>query len=818
METLWQDLRIGWRQLAAGCGFTAAAVLTLALGIGAAAAMLTVVNAVLVRALPYPDPGRLVVLEGNYTERGATKSWSISQLDFADWRAHTRAFSGMSVFGKLAFNLERGERSERLWGELVDAGYFALLGQRPALGRFFTADEDARPMEQYVVVLGYDLWRTGFGADPAVVGRGVHLNGRVYRVVGVGPRGFRGLTDLADLWVPSMVPPVREFLTVRRQRWAEGVARLRPGVTPRAAQQQLDAVAAGLARDFPDSNRGMGVALEPLDRFWFGDLRRGLAVLTLGAGFILLIACINVAGLLVTRAAARRRAFAIRVALGATRRRLLRQLLTESLLLAALGAAAGLLLAQWATRALIAASGMRLPSFVTVDVAPAVIAAVAGLAAGAGVVFGLAPLAITLRSGLTQSLGRDEKLPPRGGFQRFQSAVVIVQVALALTLAAEAGLMAKGFGRLIHQDLGFHPREPRALLTYRIDLRGPRYVDEDFDTRLLRESYLRRIAAVPGVEEVAMSDPNIPTDDMVAGTITVEDHDSEAPDGMYIAMMHAVTPAYFDLLGIPLQRGRTFNAQDIRSNAVVISRALAEQQWPGRDAIGRRLKLDLRANAAAPWLTVVGVVGDVRHEGILGERAPAPDLYLSLFQFIRRPPLTVNFLVLPRHGGAGALRQALHREMLAIDPELPDYDFAPFAARLARQGDRERFQVLLIGIFTLLALVLAAIGIYGVVSYNVAQARREVAIRLSLGATRGSILRLVVGRGARLGALGVALGLLGVAALRGLVAGVLFQTSAGDPAVVAGTCALLFLVILAANLLPARRAAAADPVAGLRLQ
>ncbi len=815
MESFWQDLRLGLRQLALSKSFSLAAILTLTLGIGATAAMLTVVDAVLVRELPFTDPGRLVVLEGNYREKGETRSWSISQMDFADWRQRNEVFSRMSLFGKLAFNLARGDRSQRLWGELVNADYFALLGKRPAVGRFFNAEEDARPLEQYVVVLGHDLWQNGFGADPAVIGRTLQLNDKPYRVIGVGPRGFRGMSDLAELWVPSMLPPVRQFLTDRRHRWVEAVARLRPGVTVRQAQLQLDGITAGLARDLPESNLGVGAAVEPLDEFWLGSLRRGLWVLTLGAGVILALACINVAGLLATRAAARQRAFGIRVALGATRRRLVRQLLVESLLLSAIGGVLGLLLAQGAAPALVAASGIRFPSFVRIGVEPEVIAAVAGLAALSGLAFGLAPIWITFRSGLTQSLSRDEK--PRGsGFHRLQSAIVITQVALALTLAVDAGLMAKGFRRLVRQDLGFHAAD---LLTFRIDLRGPRYADDATDTRLLREEYLRRVAAVPGVQKVAMADPNIPTDDLVGGYLTVEDHASDAPDGTYLAMIHAVSPAYFELLGVPLLAGRAFSLQDTRSNAVVVSKAFADQHWPGKDPLGKRLKLDARASQAAPWLSVVGVAGEVRHEGILGERAPAPDLYLSLLQFIRRPPLTVNFLVRPQPGVAAAqLRQALHREMQAIEPELPDYDVATLAERLDRQAAKARFQLILIGLFSLLALLLSAVGIYGVVSQGVGRRRREIAIRMSLGASRASILRLVLGQGARLAALGMALGLLAVMALRGLLADLVYQTSVTDPTVIGCTCGLLFLVIMAANLLPARRAATLDPVRGLRQQ
>jgi predicted permease len=816
LADLGQDLRLALRRLAADRGFTAAAVLTLALGIGAAAAMLTVVNAVFRQALPYVQPERLVMLTGSFDDQGEIKPWPVSQMDFGDWRARSTVFADMSVRGSLAFNLEQGARSQRVWGELVDASYFRLLGVAPARGRFFTAEEDARPLERYVVVLGYGLWQSSFGADPGMVGRSLQLNGRSYEVVGIGPRGFRGLSDQADLWVPSMLPPIRQFLTNRGVRWVAGAARLKPGVSVAQAQQQMNSVTAGLALEMPATNKGLNAAVVPLKEFWFGKLRNGLLVLTVGAVILLLIACVNVASLLLTRAVARQRDWGIRVALGASRGRLARELLAESLLLAAGGAAGGLVLAQWATGALVAVSGVQFPSFVHIAVDPWVAAATVGLAALCGLFFGLAPLAWSLRDDLVQSLTRGDKGGPRGqGWQRIQHGVVIVQVALALTLAVDAGLMAQGFRKLTGQQLGFRADD---LLTWRIDLRGPKYAADRAVTELLRREYQRRIEAVPGVEQVAMSDPTLPTDEPAGGYITIEDHDSTLPDGTYVAMIHAVSPRYFAVLGVPIERGRPFGAEDTESNAVIVSRALAAAQWPGQDPIGKRLKLDARSDAG-PWLTVVGVAADLRQQGIAGEKAAAPDLYLSLLQFIRRPPLTINFLVRPQPGVAAArLRAALHREMAAIDPELPDYDVATMRGRLARQADKARFQIILIVTFAALALALAAVGIYGVISYSVAQRGREISIRMSLGAGRGSILRLVVGRGAVVAAIGVGLGLGVVVALGGLLAGLLFQTSLYDPLVLGGTSAGLFLVTLAANYLPARRAARLDPMTVLRLR
>jgi putative ABC transport system permease protein len=620
LESLWQDIRFGVRQLAVDRGFSVAALVTLALGIGACATLLAVAQAVVLARLPYPEPERLVLLQGSAVDEatGQTTSWSISLMDFADWRARTSAFSEMAAWTGLAVNLEQGERSQRLLGELVNQSYFPLLGLEPAAGRFFAPDEDARPMEQWVVVLGYDLWRRSFGADPAVVGSQLQLNGRSYQVVGVAPAGFRGLTDQADLWVPSMLPPIADYLTQRSFRSVSGVARLAPGVSLRQAAEQLGVVTAALAAEFPDSNKGFGATVAPLGDLWFGGLRKRLPLIGLGAGILLLVACINVASLQLTRAAARQRAWSIRIALGASRPRLIRQLLVENLVLSVVGAVAGLVLAHWASRALLAASGTVLPSFVAVGAGPRVIAASIGLALLCGLAFGLAPIASSFRADLSRNLGRDDKREvPAKGWPRFQSVVVVAQVALVLVLAVDAVLMARGFRALVGQDLGFRQE---GLLTFRTDLRGPKYLDAAVAGARLRQEYLPRIAAVPGVRTLAMASPTMPTDGWVGGSITIEDHASDRADGTYTAILRSVTPEFFAVLGIPLRKGRPFNLQDTQSAAVIVSQALADQQWPGEDPLGKRLKTGPRTNSNTPWLTVVGVAADVRYEGLAGDK------------------------------------------------------------------------------------------------------------------------------------------------------------------------------------------------------
>ena len=815
MENLWRDLRLGLRQLLQRPGFAAAAILTLALGIGATSAMFTVVDALLLKELPYRDASRLVVLTGTFEEKGEAKDWPISQMDFEDWRRQNGVFEEMSVYSPsdFAVNLEgEGEHdAQRLTGELVSWNYFPLLGIEPALGRFFSREEDSKPMEDYVAVLSHHVWQSRFGGAPSVVGRQVQINGRSYVILGVAPKGFRGLTDKADIWVPSQIPPKPFYLTSRRLRWLHAVARLNPGVTVERAQAEMSRIASVLVKEYPDMNAGIGVQVTGLRDYWFGALRFGLLVLTAGACILLIIACINVANLLLTRAIAEQRAHAIRISLGADRSRLLRQLLTQSVLLSLIGAVLGLLLAQWATPALLAVSGAQFQSFVKISAGADVVAAILGIALLCGAVFGLVPVWITFQADLAHSLTRQGQQPMKGfGRKRFQNGVIVAQVALALFLTVCAGLMARGFREATSQDLGFRSDN---LLTFRVDMRGAKYAEDEPVVRLVRE-YLDRLAAVPGVERVEMSNPTIPTDDWTGAYILYEDHRSDAPDGTYPQIMHAVSPGYFDLLGIPVVQGQVFTEQDTEPIGAVVSKSLADEHWPGQNPLGKRLKNGARPDS--PWLAIIGVVADVRYEGFLADEQPAGDIYLPLRQLPWRP-LTMSFLVQPKAAASPhGLESALRQEMKILAPDLPIYDVATLEERLSEQTAKARFQIVLISLFSLLALVLASIGIYGVVAYSTSQRTREIAVRMSLGADRAKVVRMVVGRGAALAAIGLALGLIAVFLVSRRLVSLLHGVSATDPLILGGAALVLFLVTLAANYFPARRAANLEPVTGLR--
>jgi predicted permease len=722
VETLWLDLRSGLFHLCEHRVASAAALVTIVLGVGATSAVLSVEDALLLRGIPYRDPSRLVVLSGTFTDKGEVSPWSISQMDFADWRRQSKAFADMSVFdpdGDLTLNLDGVPQPERLAGELVSDSYFPLLGIKAERGRFFTRQEDSKPFKDYVVVLGHDLWRRRFGGDPGVVGRSVQLNGQLYRVLGIAPAGFRGLPDSTDLWIPSQLPPIPEYLNVRLVRWVSVLARLRPGVTIGQAQEEMNHITAALERQYPDSNRGMGVSARTLADFWYGDMRHGLLLLALGALAVLLVACFDAAMLLLATtagagagpgAAAGAGPSAAAMAPEEARWRLRRRLLAESLLLSLAGAGLGLLLSQAATRSLLGDGGLALKSWIHISAArPEVIAAVVGLAVLCGIGCCL----------LVASTGK-----------RLRSAAVVAQVAAAVVLLGGAGLKAMDYQKVIHQDLGFRPDH---VLTYRIDIRGPKY-DDVQPVRAVVRKYVEQLPAVPGVARLALADPTLPTDGWAGTYISIEGHPSDAPQGTYPSMAHSVTSEYFSILGIPLLAGRAFGAREWMPTGVVVSKATADKYWPGQSPLGKRLK-NGRANTQDPWLTVLGVAADVKHEGIEAAPHPASDIYLPLTQFPLRLPLTINFLVRPQPEVAiASLMPALRRQMQAISADLPLFDVATLQERLDRQIRKARLPVILIGVFAALALVLAAGGILGLRQDAAARNRRQSARRGVLSA------------------------------------------------------------------------------------
>ncbi len=726
-------------------GSSALALLLLTLGFGALAAPVVLGKAAFVNPLPFRNASRLVLLQGIFTHEGKTEDWGISHIDFLDWRRQNKAFAQMAAFspGEMAFNLVvPGQPAERLSGELVSYNYFSILGAAPALGRFFTPVEDGEPFTHPVAVLGHDLWQRRFGGDPKLVGQSVNLNGRPYTVVGVAPEGFRGITDKADAWIPSSMPPGPVYVNSRRMRWLEGVAPLEPGVTLEQAQADLDRVTSALGKQYPESNQGMGVRVQPLVAYWLAPtVSSGLRLLIAAGAVVLLLAFFSLAGLL--------------------RNRMRDAAVAAGVLLAALGAGLGLLLATWAVRALVPVSGISFPSFLRLAPDAVVIAGAFAVALLGGALAGL-----VARWRLAQSLA------------------VVLQLGVALAVLAVAALISKGYVQAVGQDLGFRRDN---LLILRADLQGPAY-KEDLKVIETVRRYLDRLSKVDGIESLAICGPTVPTDPWTGGYVTIEDHDSDLPGGIYPIMMHSVSPGYFPLLDIAVLQGRGFTQADSGVPGtpynVIVSKAMAEQQWPGQNPLGKRLKISLR-QSPHPWLTVVGVVEDVRHQGLLVPERPAPDLYLPILISPLRLPTTIDFLVVPRPGvSTASLVQDLERGIQDVTPDSPAYDVATMQERLAKQTQKARLQVRLAELFAALLLLLAAVGVHSAVAGG------------TVPGVRGALGLAVAG---------IALGIAGAFVLGRRLSELLYGSSPGDPLILGGAAALILVLALGVSAFAARR-------------
>lgn len=817
MHDVWQDIRYGIRRLARTPGFTAAAVLTLALGIGATSSIFALFRAVFLDALPYDDPGRLVLVRGLMT-REAPEEWPISWLDIQDLNAEQKVFQGLAGIGDdMAYNLGSEGEPEHVAGEMVTDRYFELLGVRPVTGRTFRPEENRPPGEARVVMLGHDLWKRRFGGDPKAVGQTVRLNEEPYTVVGVLPSGFRGMTDEAEVWLPAGIAGSTlgaHYVDIRRFRWMFAVARLAPGVSAERAQQEVDAILGRMAQAYPDSNEHFSLRLTPLAEAWFGDLRPQLLVALGAAGFVLLISCVNVASLLLARAVGRQKEMSVRSALGAGRGRLIRQLLAESLLMSLFGCVLGLLLARWITGLLTRSGAIALKSFVDVQMDPAVIGVAVAVALLCGVVFGLAPALLATRSDLQSGFRSGaQSTTAAPGWRLFQAGLVILQVGFALALLAGAGLMIKGFRQLVDTDLGMRPE---GVLTMRIDLTGQRYQDSDAYHAFVRQVY-DRLSAVPGVESLGLEGPGIPTGDWHSAPYTIEDQALDAePTTM---LRHHITPGYFETLGIPRLDGRDFTLQDTHEGGqpvVVVSRAVADRFWPGKSAVGKRLKPGPR-DTPVPWFTVIGVVGDVNHRGLGGEEQSDPDVYMAILQAPARSPTMVSILARTEQAPA-ALIPPLQGALREVAPGLTAFDVKTMPERLETQTARGRALVRLMTAFAGVALLLAIVGIYGLLAYTVNQRVREIGIRMALGADRGRVVGLVVRGTLVLIGTGLAFGFVLVLLLNRFLSSLLYGVDPSDPATLALTALLLVGVALAASWGPARRATRISPLTALRTE
>jgi putative ABC transport system permease protein len=809
MADILQDLRYGLRMLWKNPGFTSVAVLALALGIGANSAIFSVVNTVLLQPLPFKNPAQLVLLWENATHLGFPKN-TPSPANFLDWTRQSTVFTGMAAMAPKNFNLTGVGEPERLDGRRVSANLFDLLGVQPHLGRGFLPEEDTPGT--HVVILSHGLWQRRFGSDPQIIGRALNLNGESYSVIGVMPRGIElpGFDNWKDqLWVPIAFPG--EEAKSRGNHFLEVIARMKPGITLKQARAEMETIAARLAQQYPEENLRIGTVVNPLHEELVGDIRPALLVLLGAVGFVLLIACANVANLLLARAAVRQKEIALRLALGASRSRLTRQFLTESVLLALVGAAVGLLFASAGLQILKTFIPDTISQADSIGLDAKVLAFTALVAVVTGLIFGLAPATQASNFNLNETLkegGRDAGGGGKG--VRLRSLLVIAEIAVSFVLLIGAGLLINSFIHLRNLDPGFRADH---LLTAKIDLPELKYPDKEHRIPFLDE-VLRRVNALPGVQSAAIAG-NLPFtyngDSMYIGVEGIPD---PPPDQQMDVIYRAIGPGYFGTMGIPLLRGRDFTEQENTETgyAVVVSEKLAQHFWPNQDPIGKRLKPGA-TTSDSPWREVIGVVKDVRQNEFLA--APKMQMYMSYRQLKFLAP---NALVVRTRVEPMSLATALRNAVWAVDKDQPVSNIDTMDHIVAGAVARQRFSTMLLGIFATLALLLAAVGIYGVMSYSVAQRTREIGIRMALGAQRGDVLKMTVKQGLKLVVMGVAIGLVAAFVLTRVMASLLFGVSATDPITFVSISFVLLSVAMLASYIPALRATKVDPMVALRAQ
>lgn len=818
MSNLLQDIRYGFRILIKSPGFAAVAILSLALGIGANTAIFSVINATLWQSLPYKDPDRLVrIYRTTPNPDFPISAWSYPKYELL--RDHNQVFEGIAAFSNHDFPVTGTDDPERLEVEIVSSGYFSLLGIDPALGRVFEPEEDKTPGTSPVAVISHSLWQRRFNADRNVLDRSISLNKVPFTIIGVMPEGFKGQSNDAEVWVPMMMAPSLTFprrLATAGAHWHEVIARIRPGVTEAEALAEMKVIGndiqEAISRRFSPEPEMLSLVrlkearIDPV-------VRKSFLILFAAIGFVLLIACVNMANLLVARSTARQKEMAIRLAVGASRARLVRQLLTESVILALIGGLLGLLVTLWGIEVLTAFKPEGVIIWQKLDFESAGISGqVLGfnllLSLFTGLLFGLMPALQASRAEINESLKEGfsgAALRPRG-FRRLnaRNVLVVTEIAIALVLLVSAGLMIKSFSRLQAIRTGF---DPSNTLTIKADL--PKY--KPGDAAAFYEQLLARVHALPGVESATVA-TSTPLSSNSSGTImTIEGRPPLDDPGVGL---HSVAPEHFKTLGIPLLRGRAFIEQD-RAGArrvAIISETAARRFFPDEEPLGRRIKLAVGWEPEDDLAEIVGVVGDVKYKKI--EDEPAPDVYLSYLQ----PTENTSFVILRTKTVPSSLAGAVRKEVLALDKNVPLYDIKSMEDRISAATSRTRFTALLLGIFSGLALTLAAIGIYGVMSYVVSSRSHEIGIRMALGARQADVLKLLMGDAVLLTAIGLGLGLATSYAVTRILASELYEVSSTDASTFALISSLLAAVALLACYIPVRKAMEVSPVVALRYE
>jgi predicted permease len=809
METLLQNLRYTIRTLRKSPGFTAVAVVTLALGIGANTAIFSVVNSVLLRPLPYKDDGRLVVILNNGHN-------PVAPANFIDWRSQNQSFSEMGAAEYWTPNLTGTDNPEKLWALHVTPDIFPMLGVRPLLGRMFLPEEQEAGKE-HEVMLSYSLWQSHFAGNPGIIGRSVALSGETYTVVGVMPRDFKFApfwATKAELWSPLALG---SRLTDRGGGSLRVFARLKPGVTLEQAQAEMAGITGRLEREFPGTNQDMQVV--SLREKVVGNIRPALLVLLGAVGFVLLIACANVSHMLLARAAARREEIALRTALGAGRWDVFRQVLTESVTLAMLGGGAGLLLAVWGVRVLVALGPSDIPRVETIGVDGHVLLFALGISLFTGLAFGMVPAWSATAVNLSDALKEGKRGSSEGSRRnRLRGLLVGSEFALAVVLLAGAGLMVRSFLALQRVDPGF---DPRGVLSMVVSVAGTEQAAAGH-TGNFYQTVLEKVRAVPGVQSASGINHLPLAGDEWGFRFHIEGRPPERPGEESIATYRAVFPGYFRTMSIPTLRGRDVtNADNLRSpGVVVINNYFARRYWPGEDAIGKRVTFDDPAKNPS-WLTVVGVVKDTARSSWVSppeEEVFLPYLQNRAYLDTPSPPYSYLTLIVRTAGEPESLAPAIRGAIHSLDKNIPLSEIQTMDHVVAEATGQSRFYLILLGAFGTVALVLAGVGIYGVMSYSVSRRTQEIGIRMALGARGRDVLRLVVYQGIIQALVGVAVGLAGALALSRLMAGLLYGTRPNDPATFAAVVLVLSGVAVAASYVPARRATKVDPIVALRCE
>ena len=798
-QELIGDLRFGLRMMARSPGFTIVALITIALGIGANTAIFSLVNGVLLKPLPYPEAERIVFLQANNMPRGWT-SFSISPLDFWNWQEQNRSMVLFAAYRWTGVTYTGGDRPESLSAIAVTEDYLPILGGQPVLGRGFS-ENDLDPNREGVVLLSHGLWQTSFGSNPGVIGSAILLDGEPITVIGVLPEEWSHIgRSTPDILLP--LRPEEWWYRARGAHFLHGLARTRPGVSFEQAQADLSSIAASLEAEYPESNEGWGAVVTPLDDIVLGDSRPQLLMLLASVGFVLVIACANVAQMTLARASARGQEMAVRTALGAGRMRVVRQLLAESLLLAVCGGFLGLALAFGSLKALTVGWPQILPRLQEVNINGTVLLFTAGLSLISGFLFGLFPALSVAGSNIGEAL-RKASWNVTGDFcrRRFRAGLVVAEVGLAVVLLVGSGLLVRSLLELQNENPGFESRNRLAFSTTLPETRYP----TDEERRAYGYACLERLAAIPGVESVAITTLIPVTGQDEIWGLEIEGRPQAGVEDRIAALTYRVSPGYFNTMEIPMLAGRgiTRGDRDGALRVVVVSESFASSHLPGEDPVGKRFRF---GGEGDPYWEIVGVVGDVQHYS-LGSTSMA-QIYLP---FPQRPDDVVRF-VIEASVSPLSLVGAVRTEIQTVDPDQPLMGMSTMDQLIAEDMSAPRFRTILLSAFGLTALLLAVVGLYGVLSHAVAQRSREIGMRMALGAQRTAILKLVLRDGVPLVLTGVAIGLAGAFALTRVLASMLFGVNVRDPGVFVTAPLLLIVVAAVAVLIPAIRATRVDPV------